>query len=571
MTALDLVASLSKPAYPRGCPHMKKGRYIFLAVGILMGISLAVSSFLGVTETKVGEFSSVIKGTKVLAVSPNNRHIAYVREGSHDKRVFVDGRQLNSYDDIILETFVFGPKSDRIAYVANKGNKKVVVVDGKAERLYDGASQIIFSPNGQRVAYHARGNGKQIVVVDGKEGKKYVGASFPDFSPDSTRVAYRVLKEKTGKWAIVVDGKEGKSYDSIDSFDLKGFRFSPNGKRLGYVAKVGKKFIAVVDEEEGKPYDEIIGPRILFSPDGSRFAYVARTGQRKFVVVDGSEDQPYDQIAWYSLVFSPNGRRLAYIATRGRKVFALIDGKEGSPYDGYYSGSLVFSPNSERISYAVAKDKQAVIVVDDREGPLYDSYFPNSLVFSSNSKRVAYIAQEKPRVVVVVDGEDRMQQYLQVVGGPIFSPDGKRWAALAIKATTDKTVLVLDGIEGKEYDSVFPKSLTFSPKGHQLGFIALDLSEPTFLNTRLGTRFPINEFVVIDGLEGRRYAPTFGLPDHARKITFLSDNAFYYFGTRKGGTSYLVEERNSFRWLPNVYSYSRNILWNLFEEKFNYS
>ena len=67
-----------------------------------------------------------------------------------------------------------------------------------------------------------------------------------------------------------MDGKEGKQYDVIGAGSLI---FSPDSKRLAYVAAAGKKQFVVVDGKQGKQYDEI--GRIIFdSPDSLH--YIAR-------------------------------------------------------------------------------------------------------------------------------------------------------------------------------------------------------------------------------------------------------------------------------------------------------
>jgi hypothetical protein len=70
------------------------------------------------------------------------------------------------------------------------------------------------------------------------------------------------------QWFVVVDGKEEKKYDNIG-----GTIFSPDSKRVAYVAGVGDKEFMVVDGKEEKIYDAIVGT--IFSPDSKRVAYVA--------------------------------------------------------------------------------------------------------------------------------------------------------------------------------------------------------------------------------------------------------------------------------------------------------
>jgi hypothetical protein len=53
---------------------------------------------------------------------------------------------------------------------------------------------------------------------------------------------------------------------------------------MAYVATLGKKMLAVVDGTEGKQYDYISG--LAFSPDGKQVAYIAKLGNKQLVVTN---------------------------------------------------------------------------------------------------------------------------------------------------------------------------------------------------------------------------------------------------------------------------------------------
>lgn len=61
----------------------------------------------------------------------------------------------------------------------------------------------------------------------------------------------------------------------------------------------------------GKPFDDV--PRLTWSPDGKRLAYVAMLGAKRFVVVGDRKNGPF---AYFSsaLSWSPDGERLTYVA-----------------------------------------------------------------------------------------------------------------------------------------------------------------------------------------------------------------------------------------------------------------
>ena len=124
-----------------------------------------------------------------------------------------------------------------------------------------------------------------------------------------------------------MDGKEGKQYD-----DVYGLTFSPDSKRVAYWAKAGGKQFAVVDGKEGKQYDEtgivcyfdlfavVFTHSFTFSPDSKRVAYVAKAGLKYLVVVDGKEGKLYDSIL--KIVFDASDR-LHYLASKGNTIYLV--------------------------------------------------------------------------------------------------------------------------------------------------------------------------------------------------------------------------------------------------------
>ncbi len=395
---------------------------------------------------------------------------------------------------------------------------------------------LVVSPNGRRVAYVARAGARAFVVVDGKEEKHYsaVGKEIPyvtaegpevlhvgtpKFSPDSRRVAYVAREGK--KWFVVVNGNEENPYDDVGGLTLI---FSPDSRRVAYAASVaGKQFVVVDGEKKEKPY-EWIGA-LLFSPDSRRVAYRAGVGGRQVVVVDGKEEVPYDGVAqgegpgffpgsWWVAIdylylrFSPDSRRVAYEAILGARVLAVVDGKEekynSEEYNGVREGPI-FSPNSRRVAYAVSLPNEQCwfVMVDGKKEKPYDLIGEESLVFSPDSQRVAYSAKASAKWLVVVDGKEE-SPYDCIDEGPIFSPDSRRVVYAA--CVGGKQFVVVDGKEEKPYESI--NSLLFSPD-----------SRRTVYGANLGEKWT----VVVDGIEQKQYdgigAHTIFSPD-SRRVTY---------------------------------------------------
>jgi len=155
--------------------------------------------------------------------------------------------------------------------------------------------------------------------------------------PNSRRAAYVVKEydsEEGHRQFVVVDGIEGERYDSIIEDSII---FSPDGQRVGYVARTDILSSVVLDEVEDKRYEGIVEDRLVFSPDGQRVAYgvVLRSGAEptSTLVVDGVQWRDratgrnlYEKTS--SVTFSPDSQRVAYAAKQGDEWFVVVDGIE---------------------------------------------------------------------------------------------------------------------------------------------------------------------------------------------------------------------------------------------------
>jgi WD40 repeat protein len=307
--------------------------------------------------------------------------VAYLAKAGVQWAAVVDGTEGNFYDD--AQGLLFSPDSLHVAYVANIEGKEVLLVDGKKQASYDyissktkGDMTVLYSPDGKSMAYGAQIKDMWTVVVNGKQGKFYDAVAGLVFSPDSAQAAYAAQTDD--KWAAVANGKESKAYDAISRL-----LFSPDGRRLAYLADSGEKKVLVLDEVEGKPYASIVETEsmkllhrckdevcwdafyiekpFLFSPDSKRVAYVAKVGEKRFnasekwsAVVDGKEERPYDGIG--GLNFSPDSRHVAYVAGAGAKQFVVADGKEGKRYDGLVKGTRCAFDSSNELHYLAKKN-----------------------------------------------------------------------------------------------------------------------------------------------------------------------------------------------------------------------
>ena len=111
--------------------------------------------------------------------------------------------------------------------------------------------------------------------------------------------------------------------------------YSPDDQRVAYVAKNGKKWVAVVDGTESPEYDEIAADSLVFSPDSAHVAYTALAGRKWLIVVDGVEatgadfEKGFFHMKGHTLVFD-SSTQLHAVAS-GAGGFVRVDVEIGAP------------------------------------------------------------------------------------------------------------------------------------------------------------------------------------------------------------------------------------------------
>jgi hypothetical protein len=480
-----------------------------------------------VTEKSLGkvDLSKFDKKEPTFWVSPNGRHAAWFVAKN---RIAVDGQVMEYKNEIDKKSFRFSPDGEHFGfavYIPNKG--ATVVVDGIEQKT--GYNQILFnpffSPDGKHVAYFASqyvgADMHEYLVLDGKESQPIDDTNREIyFTPDSKRLMFTA--EIGGKKLLrtqAIDGKEPPSDLTLNAVTLNTVFFGPGGQ-IGYIGKAGEdqSFVFYDGKDDGLRFDEI-KREIVFSDDGKHIAYIAEPGSFDDVAVIGGKASKvyssFNDIIPGTLALSPDGSRSAYSVKKSREQYVVLDGKDSKPYPRV--GGAVFSPDSKHVAYQAASKGKIFNVVDGREGQPYDKLgMPQ---FSPDSSSVAYWAEAGGKQFIVVNG--KQQKAYDSVGTPNFAPNSKRLVYLALSG--GKWLLVDGGKEGTGYDNI-DGTLYFSEDGQ-----------------RLATIFGIGdkETVVVDGTEGKRYDSivTFA----GGQLHFATGDKLHYLAT-KGGELLLVEE-----------------------------
>jgi Tol biopolymer transport system component len=331
-------------------------------------------------------------------------------------------------------------------------------------------------------------------------------------SPDGKRFAVVTVDPRTKARRVVVDGKQmGRLYDSI----ARGMPlFSPDGKRLAFVARVGPKCYVIADGAESEGYlltrDGWPVANLAFSPNSRYLAFSARVEGKTRVVVNGENFGPYDvsldaegNRLWgvWDFRFSPDGEYFAYRArTAGKMILctgkvipdpARKDGRlsVSPPYDSIGRGTPVPVPGHGPGAFgfiAVKGSQEYVAVWAEKEVPIggpYEAVARGSLVRPPHDpRRLDYVIRKKGKWVVVAAGKE--EQLYDEVLRLMYSADG-RHAYVARKGKD--IVLALQGVEGPGYDGIRYPRTVFSPDGRSVAFAAnLDGAWKVFVNGQPG-------------------------------------------------------------------------------------
>jgi len=502
---------------------------------VMAGDGLAV-----VVDGKQSEvFEGFAQGS--LVFSPNGKHVAFVgtRPGKHC--MVLDG-EVHEYDGIGEQGALFSTDGEHVGWVAARDGKQIAVIDGEESPPYDGISPpgLLFSPDSRRHAYSASSAGKQLVVANGEEGPLFDSVAGLKFSAKGQHLVYVATRGTEGFG--VIDGTLHGPFDELrsvapesegDDARTDAFVVSQDGGRAGFLASRGEEWFAVHDRGKLGPYrgcaelsfspdgsrtaflatrgdgwflvvdgEELSGyvfKNLTFSHDGKRMASIVKRGDKRLALIDGVEGKEYDAIEEPGVQFSADGKRTAYLATLGGDKFVVADGVESPPFKRLGKTGLAFIPNSSRTVYSVRRGEKELLVVDGVEGPLVKTF--RSLSFSPDGSRYAYAAEkEEGYWTVVIDGAEYgprgklasgKEDVFQLLGKrtPTFSPDGTRVAYTGVR--NGQYVVVVDGVEGREFDLVMRGTVEFTPDSQHIVYVAARGKEKRQLSW----------YLVVDGLE----------------------------------------------------------------------
>lgn len=424
-------------------------------------------------KTFLGPFPSEVRDSAL--ISPDGRHLAYIKKTDDKMQVVLDGKQLGSFERVAALTF--SPDSQQLAYVAGQGTEWFVVLGTQPHSRYSRVGPPVFSPDSTKLAYVALlPDQKRTIVINNQPGKTWeeIFQGLLVWSPDSSRLAYGARQAE--QWFVVAGDEQYGPYGYLGSATT--LVWSPDG-RLAFSVLEGNQWTLVVSGQKLTTYENLA--EVVFSPDGKRLAYMAQKGQKWHVVLDGQEQAPFDALGEGTLMFSPDGKHLAYAARLGTNWAVVIDGIV--PKNTYQSiGQMLFSPQSDRLAYVAQTQagEQVVMVsfhggkVHHQEDRLWDAVGDGSLIFSPNGRRFGYIARQGRARFVVVDG--RRKPRYDMVGYLTFTPDSRQFLYAAVDGA--RTFTVVEEAESEtRYEEIWlppGQPLFVHPHKRQFHYIAVE-------------------------------------------------------------------------------------------------
>src|SRR3989344_3826883 len=349
------------------------------------------------------------------------------------------------------------------------------------------------------------------------------------FSPDGRKVAYKVPDDE-GE-SLFINNQKGEIYYEIN-INQDGSPFSPDGSHIAYEANTDDGSVVVLDGQESQTYSEnslknSIGQYVLYSANGKQAAYVIRKEDFDDCLFLNGKEVTCDIVT--DPVFSPDSKQLAYAVIKNDKSCLVVNKKEYGCYDGIPDYGVTFSQDSKHLAYEETDQDKNFIVVDGIKGILYplttDWMAVQPIGFSPNGERFMYLIRKDKKTVMVVDGKegkpyDNIES--QLSAGHLFSPDSKHIAYLAEEGSN--IILVIDDKEVGSFVSV--EDLVFSPNSEHYAAIVSRKDDK-------------KSFILMDGIEYKTYNPI----DYTLRFTPNNELSYLHQTNSRFDGSLVVNEK----------------------------
>jgi hypothetical protein len=179
--------------------------------------------------------------------------------------------------------------------------------------------------------------------------------------------------------------------------------FSPDSKRVAYLARRGKDDFAVILDGTAMAVpklERVLGDPV-FSPDSRHVAFVGYANRTAQLYVDGAPIgeaiEARAESRAEALTFDPTSRRVAFV------LAAEAPAPFQEPFPGWFGSTTEEARVAQTVGGEMVHRSTRRFVIDGRAGPPFTSFPIREVYFSPNGEHVAHIMDYKG-VVVVRDG-----------------------------------------------------------------------------------------------------------------------------------------------------------------------
>lgn len=341
-----------------------------------------------------------------------------------------------------LRNPVIAPDFQSIAIaIRTKTGQEVVSINGTPGATFDRilTQSLQWTADGKSLYYAAERSGVQYIVKGNEEtavsGRLRVNAFYrtPTLSANSS-ASYWIAQQES-KSTLYRNGVALPwSFDDIRSID-------PFGEDAVVVqSRVSCRFglRSWPAQKDGPDFDSVSSPRFNSSRQGYLYTGV-KGGTIVLLDQDGQEIARSDsQFIFFGM--SPNGKRKivmsSAVTAAAIRARVTITGLPDAEFEGadQTAAQAAFAPDNSRVLYSVAEGERQVVLLDGKRLADWLIVAPGSLRWSPDGTRFAYVAVDDARKSRVVDqsGASTVEENV-VPGSLIVSNVGVGYVASAIK------------------------------------------------------------------------------------------------------------------------------------------
>lgn len=183
-----------------------------------------------------------------LALSPDERHVAYVASGGGRQGLVVDGVELPSYQGGRVSWLSIDDRG-RLTFAAIRPDAACVVRHGVAQPVFDQVSKLV--DRGSHYAYVGQLGERASLLVDGKVIATADAVEDLVAAPDGARFA--ALLRRGQRWSVLCDGRE----HAFDRAIAGSLAFGRDGRHFGVVAgeASSRRIFIAIDGVGRRPLD----------------------------------------------------------------------------------------------------------------------------------------------------------------------------------------------------------------------------------------------------------------------------------------------------------------------------